>query len=148
MSVAMSLRLSGAKSVAAADESVLYVAHDAGIARIDLRSRTVSALSVPEGFDLRRFDAIRAHRNALIGLQTTAAGSRQLVRLHLNASGRAVTGGMVIDPRVADTDGPLSLTVTGDDLYYLAAGGASAEPASSSRSPQADQFVVRRLTLR
>ena len=92
MTVAMSLKLSGAKSVAARDDSVLYVAHDDGIARVDLRSGTIAALAAPKGFDLRRFDAIRAHRNALIGLQTTPAGSRQLVRLNLNAAGRAVTG--------------------------------------------------------
>ena len=149
MTVAMSLKLSGAKSVAARDDSVLYVAHDDGIARIDLRSGTIAALTAQKGFDLRRFDAIRAHRNALIGLQTTPPGSRQLVRLNLNAAGRAVTEGTVIDPRVSETDGRLSLTITGDELYYLATDAASAGSSpSSNRSALSEQFVVRRLTLR
>ena len=147
--VAMSLKLSGAKSVAARDTSVLYVAHDDGIARGDLDSRTVAALSAPRGFDLRRFDVIRAHRNALIGLQTTPEGLRQLVRLDLNQAGRAVREGTVIDPRVAETDGRLSLTITGDEVYYLATEAASAgPPPPSNRSSLAERFVIRRLTLR
>ena len=149
MTVAMSLELSGARSVAARHDSVLYVAHDDGIARIDLRSGTIAALTAPKGFDLRRFDAIRAHRNALIGLQTTPAGSRQLVRLNLNATGRAVREGTVIDPRVSETDGRLSLTITGDELYYLATDAdRGPAPPSSNRPTLAEQFVVRRLTLR
>jgi len=146
--VAMSLKLSGAKSIAAGDDGVIYVAHDEGIARVDLVSKTLAALSAPEGFDLRRFEAIRAHRTALVGLQTTPAGSRQLVRLTLDAAGRAVREGAVIDPRVAETEGYLSLTITGDELYYLATDAPGAGPGPSpSRSPGADQFVVRRLTL-
>ena len=97
LTVAMSLKLTGARSIAPRADGALYVAHDAGIARVDLRSGTVAALTAPRGFDLGRFDVIRAHGNALIGLQTAPAGSRQLVRLTLNAAGRAVTAGTVID---------------------------------------------------
>ena len=147
MTVAMSLKLSNAKSVAARDDSMLYVAHDAGIARVDLRSGTIAELAAPTGFDLRRFDVIRVHRNALIGRQTTPAGTRQLVRLNLNAAGRAVREGTVIDPRVSETDGQLSLTITGDELYYLTTvSGGTVPPPSSNRTPMAEQFVVRRLT--
>ena len=149
MTVAMPLKLSGAKSVAARGDDVLYVAHDDGIARVDLRSGTIAELDAPKGFDLRRFDMIRAHRDALIGLQTTAAGLRQLVRLNLNAAGRAVREGTVIDPRVSETDGRLSLTITGDELYYLATDAARAGPPPPSPPPALpEQFVVRRLTLR
>ena len=149
MAVAMSLKLSGAKSVAARGESVVYVAHDDGIARVDLRSGTLAKLDAPRGFDLQRFDTIRAHRDALIGLQTTLSGVRQLVRLNLNAAGRSVREGTVIDPRVSETDGPLSLTITGDELYYLATDAARAgPPPSSNPSTLAEQFVVRRLILR
>jgi hypothetical protein len=89
------------------------------------------------------------HRNALIGLQTTPAGLRQLVRLNLNTTGRVVREGTVIDPRVSETDGRLSLTIDGDVLYYLATEATKAgPPPSSSPSTLAEQFVVRRLTLR
>ena len=119
MTVAMSLKFSNAKSVAARGDGLLYVAHDAGIARVDLRSGTIAELAAPTGFDLRRFDVIRVHRNALIGRQTTPAGTRQLVRLNLNAAGLAVRDGTVIDPQVPETKGQLSLSITGDELYYL-----------------------------
>jgi hypothetical protein len=149
MTVAMSLKLSSAKSVAARDDAVIYVAHDDGIARVDLRSGTVAELDAPKGFDLQRFDTIRAHRNALIGLQTTPAGLRQLVRLNLNAAGRVVREGTVIDPRVSETDGRLSLTITGDELYYLATEAPRVgPPPSANRSTLPEQFVVRRLMLR
>jgi len=149
MTVAMSLGLSNAKSVAARADSMIYVAHEAGIARVDLRSGTIAELAAPTGFDLRRFDVIRVHRNALIGRQTTPAGTRQLVRLNLNATGRAVSEGTVIDPQVSETDGQLSLAITGDELYYLTTvpDGAALRP-SPDRPPVAEQFVVRRLTLR
>ncbi len=147
--VAMSLKLSGARSIAARNDSVLYVAHDEGIARVDLRAGTVAALSAPRGFDVGRFDAIRAHRDVLIGLQTTPAGSRQLVRLTLNAAGRAVTAKAIVDPQVAETDRRVSLTITGDELYYLATDASSLGPASSSSlSTLGERFVIRRLTLR
>jgi hypothetical protein len=149
MTVAMSLKLSNAKSVAARDDGVIYVAHDDGIARVDLRSGIIAKLDAPKGFDLQRFDTIRVHRDALIGLQTTPAGLRQLVRLNLNTAGRVVREGTVIDPRVSETDGRLSLTIDGDVLYYLATEATTAgPPPSSSRSTLPEQFVVRRLTLR
>jgi hypothetical protein len=149
LTLALSLKLSGARSVAAGDDNVLYVAHDDGIARIDLRSGSVAPLSAPKGFDLQRFDTIRVHRNALIGLQTSDDGSRQLVRLNLNPAGRAVKDGTVIDPRVAGADGRTSLSITGNDLYYLSMNprvdAVTGHPASSSNPLT---FVVRRLTLR
>jgi len=149
MTVAMSLKFSNAKSVAARGDSMLYVAHDAGIARVDLRSGTIAELAAPTGFDLRRFDVIRVHRNALIGRQTTPAGTRQLVRLNLNAAGLAVRDGTVIDPQVPETGGQLSLSIAGDELYYLTTvPDGTVPPPSSSRTPMAEQFVVRRLTLR
>jgi hypothetical protein len=148
MTVAMSLKVSGAKSVTARGDGVLYVAHDDGITRIDLRSGTMAALDAPKGFRLQRFDTIRAHRNTLIGVQTTPAGARQLVRLTLNAAGRSVREGTVIDPRVSETDGPLTLTITGDELYYLATDAGTPSPPSSNGSTLPEQFVVRRLTLR
>ncbi len=147
--VAMSLKLSGARSIAARDDSVLYVAHDDGIARVDLRAGKVAALAAPMGLDVGRFDAIRAHRDALLGLQTTPAGSQQLVRLTLNPAGRAVTEKTVVVSQVAATDRWLALTITGDELYYLATDANRISPAGASNpSTLRERFVIRRLSLR
>ena len=150
MTTAVSLKLSGATSVAAGGggNDTVYVSHDAGIARVELRSGSVTALSTPRGLDLRGFDALRVHGNTLIGLQTTAAGVRQLVRLTLNTAGRAVRNATVIDARVANTRGLLSLSISGDDLYYLAADTETVAAPSPAGVPPANLFVVRRLALR
>ena len=141
ITVVMPLKLSGATSLAAGDNGFVYIAHDAGIARVDLRTRMVAAVSAPKGLDLRGFEAIRTHRNALIGLQATAAGPKQLVTLELDAAGRSVRRGVVIDPRVTEKDDRLSLSISADDLYYLAA-------APSNPENPVTGFIVRRLTLR
>jgi hypothetical protein len=141
LTVVMPLKLSGATSLAAADNGIVYIAHDAGIARVDLRTRMAAAVSAPKGLDLRGFETIRAHRNALIGLQTTAAGPKQLVRVELDAAGRAVRRAVVIDPHATEKDDRLSLSISADDLYYLAASPSNPENPVT-------QFIVRRLTLR
>ena len=141
ITVVMPLKLSGATSLAAGDNGIVYIAHEAGIARVDLRARMIAAVSAPKGLDLRGFEAIRAHRNALIGLQTTVAGPKQLVRLELDAAGRAVRREVVIDPRATEKDDHLSLSISADDLYYLAASPTNPENAVT-------RFIVRRLTLR
>jgi hypothetical protein len=141
ITVVMPLKLSGAASLAAGENGIVYIAHDAGIARVDLRTKVLAAVSAPKGLDLRGFETIRAHRNALIGLQTTAAGPKQLVRLELDAAGRAVRRAVVIDPHATEKDDRLSLSISADDLYYLAT-------APSSPENSVTRFIVRRLTLR
>ena len=142
ITVVMPLKLSGAASLAAGENGIVYIAHDAGVARVDLRTKMLAAVSAPKGLDLRGFETIRAHRNGLIGLQTTAAGPKQLVRLELDAAGRAVRRAVVIDPHATEKDDDrLSLSISADDLYYLV------DAASSAENPVA-RFIVRRLTLR
>ncbi len=145
MTVVMPLKLSGATSLAAGDNGFVYIAHDAGIARLDMRTKMVAAVTAPKGFDLRGFESIRAHRNALIGVQTAAAGPKQLVRLELDAAGRAVRRAVVIDPRATEKNDRLSLSISADDLYYLATDIPATPPGSPTNL---ENFIVRRLTLR
>ncbi len=149
INVAMPLSLPAATSVAAAtEEGIVYVAHGEGIARVDLRSHSTAALTTPRGFDLSRFERIRVYRSALIGLQTTPEGGHQIVRLNLNAAGRAVTDATVIDPNVPAVEGRLFLTISGDELYYLSTTSGDAAAAPTSGSTPLAPFVVRRVTLR
>lgn len=143
------LDLSGATSIAnAGSENIIYVAHDKGISRVDLKARTVTALSVPKGLELTGFDSIRAHRDSLVGLQTSSAGQRQLVRLKLNAAGRAVREASMIDRPIAE-EGRVILNITGDELYYMAiAATASGATADAGDRTEAVPFVIRHLTLR
>ena len=100
----------------------MYIAHDDGVARVDVKARTVAALSGPKGMDLTGFDSIRRHRDSIVGLQTASGRQRQLVRLKLNATGRDVREATVMDRQIVEADGRVILNITGDELYDLAIG--------------------------
>jgi hypothetical protein len=148
VTVAVPLKVSGVTSLARRSDTVLYVAHDAGIARVDLRSKAVAAVSVPKGIELGRIESIRLYRNALIGLQAVADGSRTLVRLDLNAAGGAVTRVATLDSPSFRADRQLSLAISGDDLYYLAGGAPDPQPGlAPNPSTSGTEVVIRRITL-
>jgi len=110
---------------ASGDGEVAYVAHRDGLVRLDLATRTASAIAGPDGVDLGHFERIRWHRNALVGLQVTPNGARRFVRLRLNPTGRRVIDATVLDAPLPAGSGPTFATITGDDLYYLVTNGAA-----------------------
>jgi hypothetical protein len=120
-----------------------YLAHAAGIVRLDLQARTARAMTAPAGLPLGNVERIRWHRNTLVGIQTMPDGTRGLVVLQLDRAGNAVTAGTVIDATVdRDARSPL-LTIVGDDAYYSVIDGASAVPDKA-----AIDVLVRRVRLR
>ena len=146
----LSLEVEAPTSLAASgDGEVAYVAHRDGLVRLDLATRTASAIAGPDGVDLGHFERIRWHRNALVGAQVTPNGARRFVRLRLNPTGRRVTEATVIDASLPAGSGPTFATVTGDDLYYLVTRSAE----SGSRPDQAHgresvDVLVQRIRLR
>jgi hypothetical protein len=137
-------------SVAATgDERIVYVAHGAGVSRVDLKAGATTLVTAPPGLELGRIERIRWHRNTLLAAQTDADGSRRIVRLELNTSGRAVTAATIVDASIPAAAGPTFVTVSGDELSYLVAGS---DPSSQS-SPDTPQdrlgeFVIHRIRLR
>jgi len=134
---------------ASGDGEVAYVAHRDGLVRLDLATRTASAIAGPDGVDLGHFERIRWHRNALVGAQVTPNGARRFVRLRLSQTGKRVTEATVIDASLPAGSGPTFATVTGDDLYYLVTRSAE----SGSRPDQAHgresvDVLVQRIRLR
>jgi hypothetical protein len=121
---------------AGGDENVIYVAHREGISRIDSRNKVAMPLKSRKGIELGRFERIRWHRRALVGIQTAEDGSRRVVRLELNTSGKGVTSATVIDAAVPDTAEPTFLALWGDSLSYL----------TVSNTPR-PEFIVRRIPL-
>jgi hypothetical protein len=124
-----------------ADEGVGYVAGPEGVWRLDLKARTTTAVTAPAGLDLGHFERIRTYRNALIGIEAAADGTRRVVRLDLNNSGRTITAASIIDTSIPGSRGAAFITVSGDELYYVAADAATATAALGD-------FVVRRVSLR
>lgn len=143
LAVTMPLSLDDAHSLALDDEDSGFVAFAQGVARVDLRARSVTPLTAPDGVNLGGIARIRVHRGAIFALQRVEANgssttdAARILRLDLNAAARRVTKATVIDADGASVERPF-LTIDGDDLYYVARDNADADRP----------FVVRRLALR
>jgi hypothetical protein len=127
-------------SVAASDEEgIVYVAHRDGLSRIDQRGHAATRVTAARTIGLAHLERIRWTRRALVAVRTEDDGTRHIVRLDLNASGRAVTKATILGEAVPTT-GQTFMTISGDDLVYLADGGGSANGLA--------EFVAYRVHLR
>ncbi|MDP3716940.1 MAG: hypothetical protein Q8T13_04140 [Acidobacteriota bacterium] len=100
-------------------DNVAYVSHRDGLLAIDLRTRAVSPVTAPKTIALAGFDRLRRHGTGFVGLQTTADGVRRLVRLTLDANGRAVTRLRAIDVTLPVGAAPMPMAVCGDTLGFM-----------------------------
>jgi len=122
MDTLMRLDTPGLASIAVGNEDgVAYVAHQGGVSRIDLRARKSAALGSPKGASLPRLQQIRWYRNALIGVAVEDT-AKKILRFDLNPAGRSIARTTTIDSPAAMA-GPGSVTISGNDLLYLAPAG-------------------------
>lgn len=104
----------GLTSMAPLGPNTVYVAHRDGVLRVDLASRSGSALrDAPAGL-LR----IRPHRGALIAVQATDEGHR-ILRLGLDGAARKVNRIDVLDASVTLPDAS-GITIVDDVVSYIA----------------------------
>jgi len=111
-----------ASLAAAEDEGIVYVASRDGVTRVDLRARTATKVSAPRSVSLAHLERIRWRRRALIAIHADADGTRHIVRLTLNASGRAVTKATKIDSPALPIGRQTFVAISGDELVYLVSG--------------------------
>jgi streptogramin lyase len=129
-----------ASLTAGADDGVVYVAHRDGISRVELRNGAVAPLAVPAGTRLDGIERLRRHGAELIGVQARPDGSRRVVRLALDAAGRAVTGVRAVD--VPLPEGATTLAaVSGDTVAFLV--GEAAGPSGQRYT----EWTFRRIRL-
>jgi hypothetical protein len=144
------LTLDGVEPVSLAaggDEGIAYVAHRDGVSRIDLRARTATRLSAPAAVSLAGLEQIRWRRHALIAIRVDETGIRRVVRLELNASGRAVTHATDVNGPAA-SGLPMLVAISGDELVYMVDRSSDdADRPSRGASGMAD-FVMYHLPLR
>jgi hypothetical protein len=105
-----------ASVAASTEEGIVYVAHQDGLSRIDTRARTSTPVSAPKSISLAHLERIRSSQRALIAVRVDEDGSRHIVRLDLNASGRGVTRATTLEGTVPASK-PTFVTVSGDELY-------------------------------
>lgn len=120
-SLAVAATIAGAQpsSLAPAPGGIVYVATDAGVSRVDLRSQSSVSVRVQAGITLAGVMRIRWHRGALVGVQTQDDGRHRLVRWQLDRRGRAVTAATALATDMV-TPGATATAISGDALYYLA----------------------------
>jgi hypothetical protein len=136
-------------SVAAAgDDGIAFVAHRDGLSLIDLRSRTVSLVTVPKGVTLGHLERIRWHGKGLIAVQVDDDGSRRVIRLEMNARGSGITQATRLEVSTS-TAGQTFVTISGDELVYLTGGSAEiAGRVASDASVERGEFAAYRVPLR
>ena len=135
-------------SLAAGDEDgIAYVAHRDGVSRIDLRARTAVRVAAPSSVSLAHLERIRWHRHALVAIRVDDDGSRRIVRLELDAKGRAVTQATTLEGPV-----PLAVqtfvTISEDELVYLVDGSSRAVSRPLRDGSSMAEFVAYRVRLR
>jgi hypothetical protein len=133
-------------SVAAgSDDTAAFVAHRDGLARVDLRASSVSPVAAPKGVSLAAIERLRRYGNALIAVQTEPDGTRQIIRLDMNARGTAVTRAVRLEVS-APPAGPTFVTISGNELVYLTDNAGRSSPGDPP--PDQTDYVAYRVPLR
>jgi hypothetical protein len=130
-----------------ANDTAAYIAHAGGIVRVELDRRRTAEVSSTAELPLTAVECLRAHLDGFVALQRLPDGSRRLLRLQLNRTGRAVRAATVFDVDVEAKAGPPALAVTGHELALVAGSlDATGAPPPSAIGPPAE-LVVRRFRL-
>ena len=101
------------------DGTVLLIAdYSVGLYRIDLRTKEVSLVAMPEGLTLIATDGLALSGDGAVWLVQNGVTPSRLVRLELTPDWRAIAGASVEAANLADMDQPSGLAM-GDDAVLL-----------------------------
>jgi hypothetical protein len=126
LELAARVDVEGAASIAAASDTVAYIAHPRGLMRVDLSAGGTRAVSAAKGVDLAGLAWIRWHRDSIVAVQPTSGAQYRIVRIAFDASGRRARRVTVLD-RDVPLAGPFAASLNGDAIYYLVGSGDGAE---------------------
>ncbi|HNP17536.1 MAG TPA: hypothetical protein PKL31_03790 [Fulvivirga sp.] len=102
------------------NQSILFVAHSDGLARIDIKDKKVTQLSVPEGINVARqasIDGLYYYKWSLIGIQPDV---KAVTRYYLNDAGDGIKEAQVLEYNHPMLDHPTTGVMRGRDFYYIA----------------------------
>ena len=138
---------------AAADGRSLYLA-DAlrGVVALDLATRGLRTLPVPEGASLVGIDGLYVWRDSLVGVQNglSAVGPERVVQAFLSADRSRVECVEVLERAHPAYDVPTTGTIVGDELWYVAGSGLNSLDIDFQPLPleQLRESTILRLPLR
>ena len=136
-----------ASLAAGGDAGIAYVAHRNGVSRIDLRARTATRVTAPASISLEHLEQIRWRRRALFAIRVEPDGTHRIIRLDLNANGRAVTHATTLEDPVPP-GGQTFVAISGDELVYMIDGSKDAAGRPRAGSSGMADFVAYRVPLR
>ena len=137
-----------ASVAAAGDEGIAYVAHRDGVSRIDVRARTATRVAAPTSVSLAHLEQIRWRRHALIAMRVDADGTRRIIRLDLNASGRAVTRATTFEGLVLPHGSQAFIASSRDELVCVVGGSKDENGRPLRGASGLADFVAYRVPLR
>lgn len=101
------------------DGKTLFAAsHFEGVLKIDVATKSLTPLALPDGAILGGIDGLYVHERSLVAIQNGTDPIRVL-RAWLNPEMTRVTRVMVLEQEHPETDIPLTGVIVGDDLYYI-----------------------------
>jgi hypothetical protein len=118
LEIALQFGMPGARTIAPASGSTLYIANDDGLMRVDLARGDVVPVRAPDDNALTRIRTLRWHNGSMLALQESASGSR-LIRITLRGA-ETVRRVQVVD---ASLPPATAGTIAGQSFFYLANGG-------------------------
>jgi hypothetical protein len=130
---------------AAEEEGAVYVVHRDGVLRVDLRTRTAAPVTAAKGVALDRLERLRRHGRTLVAVRVDDDGTRRIIRLDLNSTGRPVSRATTLEG-AAPVTRPVFITFAGDDVVYLP--DESPDDIAAADAPRPSEFVVYRVRLR
>jgi hypothetical protein len=132
---------------AGSEQGIAYVAHRDGVSRIDLRARTATRVTGPASISLAHLGQIRWRRHALFAIRGEPDGTHRIIRLDLNANGRAVTRSTILEGPMP-LAGQTIVAISGDELVYMVDSSRDAVGRPHLGAPGPVDFVAYRVPLR
>jgi hypothetical protein len=131
----LALDVDGSAAIAPTDaDGVCYVAHGAGVSRVDLVRRQRLPVTAGAGAPLDHVRGLWWHAGSLVILRELPSGARELHRLVLDRRGLTVAAADRMDVVLPATGAPLAATLSGNVLYLALRDGGGAAAAASDET--------------
>ncbi|HUP45451.1 MAG TPA: nuclear transport factor 2 family protein, partial [Thermoanaerobaculia bacterium] len=106
-------------AITADGRSIFAASHREGVLKIDVATKAYSRLDVPPGTILGGIDGLYVHENSLVAVQNGTDPMR-VIRAWLDPEMTRVVRFAVLEQEHPESDFPLTGTIVGDHLYYVA----------------------------